>query len=350
MVFGLGNLFGGNVQQTPVNQPQQTPIQTAQGALPQTPVQPDGTSFDFRSFASGLQGLPAGGGLLGGLVSGLRGYSGVKATQEAREKERLAKEQEKLLKAGRASALGLATDRQLDQAIETAAQAGDTKLAQDLLDMRRKQEEAAARRAADIDVAQIGASGQSETFQKKLDETLATGIGKTIQEAPVKIQQSQETIGAIDRIQQKVTKSPDIFGPASGASRLAGIATGGAIGLSKEERADRAAAIQDLKQVQNSQIGRATAAGLSGINSIAEREAIIAGTKPDATPEEIIAATNIMKRNEKLIQEAERSKAQGAFQTYRQFRETGEVSPIPLTGGQQTPSGGVDLKAKYGLQ
>jgi len=178
-------------------------------------------------------------------------------------------------------------------------------------------------------------SGQSSKFQEALDKSMGASIAKTIQEAPVNIQQSQDTVQAIDRIQGAVSKNPDIFGPTSGASRLAGALTGGRIGLSEEEQGSRAAAIQDLKQVQNSQIGRATDAGLSGINSIAEREAIIAGTKPDATPAEITAATNIMKRNEQILQEAEKSKMQGAYQTYSQFRQTGRAEPMPLTQPQQ---------------
>ena len=296
-------------------------------------------SFDWEAFSKGIQGIKGQTGLLGGLQAGLGAYSGVRAGVDAKQKasDLLTKRAEanKLLSQGqfgKASSLISPVDSKLGETYGMKQAEYDKWL----------REQAGKTQRAQI----MSPSGQSDEFQKVLDKTAASDIYKTMTTAPEDIRKSQSNIRAINDIQGTVKESPNIIGQLSGIKRFAGSVTGGLAGMSKDNLAKRAGVVQNLKQVQNSQIGRATEAGLSGINSIAEREAIIAGTKPDATAEEIIAATNIMKKNEELIQEALRRKGKLAYKNYQSFRGSGDIS-VPDLNPKKEKS---NLKEKYGLK
>ncbi len=281
-------------------------------------------AFDWQAFASGMANTPQSTGLLGGLQAGLKSFSGVRGAVQEKEKAKALQE----AKAGINPLLAQGKFGEASQQIGGVDAELGEKYA---MEQAKRNQWLEGQKGKTLRAGIMSPSGQSDDFQKVLDKQFATNISKAMTEAPENIRKSEGTVSAIDNIQNLVKESPDIVGRTSGLSRLAGSLTGGVIGLSKQDLAKRASVVQSLKQVQNSQIGRATEAGLSGINSIAEREAIIAGTKPDATAEEITSATNIMKSNEKKIQEAERRKGSTAYKNYQNFRATGQIGVPNLT-------------------
>jgi len=262
-------------------------------------------------------------GLLSGLQSGIKAYTGLRGGIED-EKTALLDKQAKLDRED-----AIARQKQLD-ALEL---------------QRLKNVGQASEGTGSLAGSGVNLGGKfDETFQKETAKDVAEQRS-TVEKAGLLVDRVAQDKAAIGDF---LKTNKDLIGPFSGAKSFAGkyLPFGQTLGgFNEQEQGQRGGLIRRVNNVGTSLVGIATAAGQSGINVQAEIDRITKGINEGATSAEITSALDELEKQVIGDLEGAKRSAQSTVDKFGTFKQTGKFEQ---PGGQVEQASGNDY-SKYGL-